>query len=307
MALGGVRWAYDIAINGTQHIRLKLVPGLSHNSVWFGGYDKGWISDPVGRISRLKKLHLQFGHGNWQKIMELMKSAYKGVQMNEGLFRRIEEELRAISETCDVCIRYKKTPSKPVVGFPLAKAFNEVVAMDLGELEGRRFLVLLDLATHFCQAVWIKSKRPMDIVEGLMKRWISIFGPPDKLLSDNGLEFQNDEMKILGERFNIGLLSTAAWSPWSNGLCEKMVGLVKDSLRKLREEVDDADTCLWWTIAARNSLHMKGGFSPNQLVFGRNTGFPTVEDTQGPSGWERGGESKLLKENLIAMHSAREL
>ena len=33
----------------------------------------------------------------------------------------------------------------------------------------------------------------------------------------------------MAERWNIKLLATAAESPWSNGLCEKTVGLLKES------------------------------------------------------------------------------
>ena len=52
---------------------------------------------------------------------------------------------------------------------------------------------------------------------------------------DNGGEFQN-EMCVFTERFDIEIKATPSESPWSNGLCEKWVGLTKDSLRKLKEE-----------------------------------------------------------------------
>ena len=52
---------------------------------------------------------------------------------------------------------------------------------------------------------------------------------------DNGGNFQNEEMCIFTERFNIEMKATPSESPWSNGICEKWEGL-KDSLRKLKEE-----------------------------------------------------------------------
>jgi hypothetical protein len=53
----------------------------------------------------------------------------------------LRQELQKISDDCITCKRYRRNPGKPVVGFPMAQKFNEVVAMDLGEVEGRRLLV----------------------------------------------------------------------------------------------------------------------------------------------------------------------
>ena len=36
-------------------------------------------------------------------------------------------------EKCEICIEYKRTKPQPAVGFPLAKTFNETVAIDLKE------------------------------------------------------------------------------------------------------------------------------------------------------------------------------
>ena len=47
---------------------------------------------------------------------------------------------------------------------------------------------------------------------------------------------KKNEMCVFTERFNIERKATPSESPWSNGLCEKWVGLTKDDLRKLKEE-----------------------------------------------------------------------
>ena len=46
----------------------------------------------------------------------------------------------------------KKTPAKPVMGLPMAHRFNEVIACDVGELSGRKFLMVVDQGTNYCQA-----------------------------------------------------------------------------------------------------------------------------------------------------------
>ena len=54
---------------------------------------------------------------------------------------------------------------------------------------------------------------------------VAIFGPPAKIIQDNGEEFSNAEMRAFGEAFSIQLIYTAAESPWSNGVVERLNGV----------------------------------------------------------------------------------
>ena len=91
------------------------------------------------------------------------------------------------------------------------------------------------------------------------------------------LEFQNEEMKRLIDRFQIEMSGTMAESHWSNGVCEKMIGMVKEGLQKVKgKENVTRQMAMMWTVAAKNSLGMRDGFSPNQLVFGRNPNLPNL-------------------------------
>lgn len=69
-------------------------------------------------------------------------------------------------------------------------------------------------------------------------------------------------MRTMTERFGIHMKTTAAESPFSNGICEKTVGLLKDSVRKMRNQID-LRTALSWAVVARNALDLKGGYAPN--------------------------------------------
>ena len=66
------------------------------------------------------------------------------------------------------------------------------------------------------------------------------------------------------------------------------------------------ETGVAWAIAAKNSLKNEYGFSPNQLVFGKKTqNFPNVEFNKLPA-LEGVACSKIVAENLSAMHDARQ-
>ena len=164
----------------------------------------------------------------------------------------------------------------------------------------------MDHATRYCASVVINDKKPATIVQSLFLMWISLFGPPSKFLSDNGGEFQNPEMRQLGESFNIRLMSTAAQSAWSNGLCERLNGILAQSVRKIMEDsCCNVKTALAWAVSARNTLGNFSGFSPCQLVFGYNTILPNILKNS-PPGLEEIDDSTIVKNNLNAMHSARQ-
>ena len=162
-----------------------------------------------------------------------------------------------------------------MVGFSLSKGCNEVLAMDVGEYENQKFLVMTDQFSWYVQGVWLKNKKPEEIVKGIMTKWIPVYGVPKKILIDNGREFQNEKVRRLTDALDIEVLTIAGESPFSNGRCERTVGLIKDGLKKMEEDGECVrrEMTLNWILLARNTLQMVGGYSPHQLVFGRNPDF----------------------------------
>ena len=82
---------------------------------------------------------------------------------------------------------------------------------------------MVDHYSWYTQAEWIKNKQPEEVIKALMKKWISVFGKSKKIMTDNGREFQNENMRNL--IWNMEMMTTAAESPVSKGRCEKTVGL----------------------------------------------------------------------------------
>ena len=95
------------------------------------------------------------------------------------------------------------------------------------------FLVLVDVATRYCQAVMIKNKRPETIISAIFSKWISVFGVHWQFLTDNGGEFNNSYMKSMSDNFGINLMCTAAEAPFINGLVERLNAILTTSVRKL--------------------------------------------------------------------------
>ena len=248
-----------------------------------------------------KKLHTQFGHPSAKRLIKLIDSST--MQDTTELKQAVEE----LSEKCDICRRYKKSRPRPVVCFPLASEFNETVAMDLKVFKNNAiyFLHMIDHATRFSQAVVIRSKKAEVILKHFIMSWIAVFGSPQKVLADNGGEFANSSLIDLCENLNINLMTTAAESPWSNGLVEKHNGIVGEAVAKIMQDIHcSVEVALCWAINAKNSLQNIHGFSPYQLVFGKNPNLPSVLNNKLPA-LEGVSQSHLVADLLNALHSAR--
>ena len=255
-------------------------------------------NDDSSNIAR--KLHKQFAHPTAEKLKKFLSDAGRN---DSEIFKAVDD----VTSTCETCIKYKKQQPRPVVAMSMASVFNETVAMDLKVCNnGSYFLVLVDIATRFCRAVVISDKKPDTIVRELFLNWISLFGAPKKFLSDNGGEFSNQTMRELSDGFGIHLVCTAAQSPWSNSICERLNGILSVSVRKIIDDTGcSMHVALSWAVAARNALQNCHGYSPNQLVFGFNPSLPNVYDGE-LSALENRTKFKIIADNLNAMHHARE-
>ena len=55
------------------------------------------------------------------------------------------EEIKNTEEQCDICLKYKKPKSRPVVGFSIPRDISHVVAVDMKTMEKVHFYTLLTM------------------------------------------------------------------------------------------------------------------------------------------------------------------
>ena len=244
------------------------------------------------------KLHKQFAHPSEERLLRLINNSEDGNNIE------LKNEVKGISRNCDVCKRYKHAPRRPVVGMPVATRFNQIIAMDIKFCKGKPVLHLIDVLTRFSASVVLNSKKSREIIDVIFNHWISIFGFPGTILSDNG-EFASDEFRAMSEAFNIRVVTRAAESPWANGLCERYNAVIGEMVDKILEEVDcSMSVAVAWATSAKNSLQNIHGFSPAQLVFGFIPILPSVAVDKPPALSET-SYSEILEDNLKALRKAR--
>ena len=178
--------------------------------------------------------------------------------------------------------------------------------MDIKCYDGKYILHLIDHATRLSTARRVPNK-PETIVKAILNSWISVYGPSDKYLTDNGGEFVNDDLISLAESFGINIKTTGAEAPWSNGLVERHNRVLGEMLDKIIDGSGcSLDVAISWAVNAKNSLANVHGFSPYQLVLGRNPVLPSVLHDKVPAFSREEDAEKYLLDHLKALHLARQ-
>ena len=199
----------------------------------------------------------------------------------------MREELVSWSKGCWSCQKIKKgkkwlKPNKLQL-FPAREPF-EMVSIDIvGPMpideHGNRYIVsFIDRFSRFCRLVPVKSIRTIDIMHAV-DDWISLFGPPRYLLSDNGSQFVSYLFRDFAASTGIKLKTTTVYHPETNGMVERLHRWVKERLALLAYDgglnfVDGTDA---WSdyinlisFAYNSTPNRMNKLAPSTVVFGRN-------------------------------------
>ena len=248
----------------------------------------------------LSKLHRQFGHASSNRLWKLLQSTGKVAD-------NVKELLDDVVSSCVICHKFKRAGPKPAVAFSHANDFNQIVALDLHEISPNLYyLHVIDLFSRLSAASIIRSKSPEVITDEFMKIWVGIYGSPEVgVYTDNGGEFNNELFLNMAEKLNISVKTTAAYSPFSNGVVERHNAVLTEMLTKVKQSENISwETALIWAIHAKNCLINVYGFSPFQIVYGRNPNLPS-NIVNKPPALESSSVSQSMAKHLNALHSTR--
>ena len=232
----------DITTSYNGHYAISILPEENCN---FNDIEQVLIFEEdetdKSKFPKIVKLHKQFGHASAKNLESLLKRA--GITLNN-----ITETINKVVSQCSTCKQYKKPMPRPAVELPRAYDFNDTVAMDLHQLGPNLwYLHLIDEFSRFSNAAIIKSKSSNVVIKMFLKYWISLFGTPNILFSDNGGEFVSKDFIDFCENFNMKVTTTAAEAPWSNGICERHNAIITDIILKVENDTNcDWETALAW-------------------------------------------------------------
>ena len=205
-----------------------------------------------------------------------------------------KEDVLRWCRQCDVCAQSKPGPhrKKAPMGHVPVRAPLERVAVDiLGPLpkteNGHEYILILgDYFTKWTEAYPLKDHTAFAVAEAILENFISRFGVPMEIHSDQGREFQSKLMSEICKLLRINKTRTTSYNPKSDGQVERFNRTIEQMLKVLvREAQDDWDDHLPYVLMAyRASVHESTKCTPNLLMLNRETQLPIDLMVGNPNG-----------------------
>ena len=176
-------------------------------------------------------------------------------------------------KTCEHCLWFKAKEQREELKPLLAMHPMELVHMDYLTIEGKdkdvNILVVTDHFTRFFQAFVTPNQTAATTAKTLWKHY---YGIPEKILSDQGQNFESDLIKELCHVTWMKKLRTTPYRPQTNDQCEKFNSTLINMIGTLPVMAKQHWQGFVSTLVhAYNCMKSAAtGFSPHYLMFGRH-------------------------------------
>ena len=234
---------------------------------------------PAGkRQAAIDGCHRSAGHQGRDRTLSLLKERFWWPGMSRALFRAVS--------TCGRCKQYEAKGQLPPMNPILCTEPMELVHIDYVGMEVtvaakekpvvKNILVVVDHFTRYVQAYVTKNHTARTTARVLYNNYFSVFGFPQRLMSDQGTEFCGNVIAAMCSLLGIEKIRTTPYHPQSNGSAER----VHQTLQRMIGKLDPEKRKKWpyhigsILIAYNATRSMVTGFSPYFLMFGRRPRLP---------------------------------
>ena len=152
-------------------------------------------------------------------------------------WKTLKTDVELFISNCRPCTERKQGNKlgQNLVGEFTATAPFEIICIDitgpLPQAEGYSYILgIIDVYSRYVSLVPIKDISARTVVDSLMVRWISYFGIPKIIHSDNGTQFRSSIMKELCHKLGVKQSFSAPYYHQGNGLVERTFRTAKDKL-----------------------------------------------------------------------------
>ena len=187
-------------------------------------------------------------------------------------------------ETCDICLRNKKRTRIPrselgdyQAGYRLERVHLDILGPFVTSERGYKYILMItDQFTKFVLPLPLADQTAESIAKIFFDQFITLFGCPTQIHTDQGKNFDSNYFKALCELLQIAKTRTTPYRPSSNGQVETYNRVI---LRFLRSYLDGKQQ--HWDryissvgMSLRASVSASTGFTPNFLMFGEELSMP---------------------------------
>ncbi|GFT20428.1 hypothetical protein TNCV_4964311 [Trichonephila clavipes] len=175
---------------------------------------------------------------------------------------KVRADVEQWCKSCDACsarkgpkIRSRGKLHRYNVGAPFERIAFDIQGPLPRTASGNKYLlVVMDYFTKWPEVYPIPDQEAPTVAEAVVQHWISRYGVPLQLHSDQGRNFVSAVLKGVCELLGIDKTKTTPLHPQTN----------KTGTRKF----------LSFLLAYRSAVHETTGYSPSQMLFGRDLRLP---------------------------------
>ena len=229
----------------------------------------------------------------WKQVLEACHDnmGHLGIERKTSLLRdwfywpSILEDIEHHVKTCPRCLRFKTQPEKAELNPIIATRPLELVHIDYLTIKAPinsksdkdiNILVVTNHFTRQAQAYVTSSQKAPVVARTLWDNFFVHYRFPEKILSDQGWNFESLLISELCELTQIKKLRTTRYRPEGNGSCKRSNRTLISMLGMLPEDFTSKWTQHISTLTyAYNCTHSNAtSFSPYYLLYGRHPLLP---------------------------------
>lgn len=218
------------------------------------------------------------GHAGFLRTYRRIKENYKWPNMKSDIKNLIKH-----CQSCQTNKHDNKTVRAPMeITTTSERPFQRLAIDVVGPLDltenGNRFIITMqDDLTKYSYAIPVPNHEAKTIANELLK-FITIFGIPESILSDQGSDFTSNTIKELNKLFKIKHILSSPYHPQTNGALERSHLTLKEYLRHyISKNHTDWDEYVPLAMFTYNThYHKSTNYSPHELLFGHKAIIPST-------------------------------
>lgn len=212
-------------------------------------------------------------------VLELIHSGHPGIVSMKALSRayvwwpKLNEAIEQLGRHCGTCQVNQKMPKKttPHPWVPPSQSW-ERIHIDFAQWHNRQWLIVVDAYSRFPEIIDMGHNTTSGVTIRELRKLFSVHGLPKLVCSDNGTQLVSEEIEEFYRSNGVEHVRIPPWTPYCNGLAERMVGTFKDHMTKMYASNKDYTRNLaCWLLTYRNTPHSVTNQCPSTLMFGRPT------------------------------------
>ncbi|GFT30173.1 retrovirus-related Pol polyprotein from transposon 412 [Trichonephila clavipes] len=234
---------------------------------------------PRSRIPEvLKELHGSptGGHFGVMKTLHRVRERF--------FWGKVRADVEQWCKSCDACsarkgpkIRSRGKLHRYNVGAPFERIAFDILGPLPRTASGNKYLlVVMDYFTKWPEVYPIPDQEAPTVAEAVVQHWISRYGVPLQLHSDQGRNFVSAVLKGVCELLGIDKTKTTPLHPQSDGMVERFNRTILNNLSLMvsKNQQDWDQKVPLFLLAYRSAVHETTGYSPSQMLFGRDLRLP---------------------------------